>query len=251
MKFKLLFFAALIASVVSSRAVTSSVDTNAAPVVKADAMTALFGDPVIAKGKGFEIKRSDLDSVVSGIKARASAQNQSLPPYFEVGILNQLITIQLLLQKATPADKLAGQAAADEQFTNVVEYFGSAEAMQRQLKVMGMTESDLRAKAAQEATAKEALKHQLNLNITDAQVQDYYSNHSSAFEEPEKAHVRHILLMTIDPATQSPLPTNAVAAKRKQIDDIQKRAAGGEDFAALATKYSEDPGSKDNGGELP
>ena len=40
-------------------------------------------------------------------------------------------------------------------------------------------------------------------------------------------------------------------AKRKQIDDILKRAKAGEDFATLATQYSEDPGSKDKGGELP
>jgi len=30
-------------------------------------MTALFGDPVIARGKGFEIKRSELDEVMMGI----------------------------------------------------------------------------------------------------------------------------------------------------------------------------------------
>jgi parvulin-like peptidyl-prolyl isomerase len=40
-------------------------------------------------------------------------------------------------------------------------------------------------------------------------------------------------------------------AKKKQIDDILTQARGGADFAALARQYSEDPGSKDNGGELP
>ena len=38
--------------------------------------------------------------------------------------------------------------------------------------------------------------------------------------------------------------------KRKLIDDLLKRARAGEDFAALARQYSEDPGSKDNGGEM-
>ena len=57
--------------------------------------------------------------------------------------------------------------------------------------------------------------------------------------------------MTIDPATRTSLPTNTVAAKRKQIDDLLKQIRGGADFAALAKQYSEDPGSKDNGGELP
>ena len=65
------------------------------------------------------------------------------------------------------------------------------------------------------------------------------------------AHVRHILLLTIDPVTHAPLTADQITAKRKQIDDILKRAQAGEDFAVLATQYSEDPGSKDNGGELP
>jgi parvulin-like peptidyl-prolyl isomerase len=59
------------------------------------------------------------------------------------------------------------------------------------------------------------------------------------------------LLLTIDPVSHAPLTADQIAAKRKQIDDILKRAQAGEDFAALATQYSEDPGSKDNGGELP
>jgi peptidyl-prolyl cis-trans isomerase C len=248
MKLKLILTAALIAGVISAQAVNSGA-TNAAPAT--DDMTKLFGDPVIVKAKGFEIKRSELDGVVSGIKARAAAENQNLPADFEVSMLNQLITIQLLLQKATAADKLAGQHEADVEFTNVLERFGSPEAMQRQLKIAGMTEADLRGKAAQEATAKEALKHVLNLSISDAQVLSYYSNHAAAFEEPEKVHVRHVLLMTMDTTTRMPLSTNVVAAKRKQIEDIQKRAAAGEDFAALAAKYSEDPGSKDAGGDLP
>ena len=68
---------------------------------------------------------------------------------------------------------------------------------------------------------------------------------------PETAHVRHILLMTMDPDTRAPLPTNAVAAKRKQIEDLLKRAQAGEDFATLAKQYSDDKQSAVNGGELP
>ena len=49
----------------------------------------------------------------------------------------------------------------------------------------------------------------------------------------------------------APLSDDQIQAKQKQIDDLLKRARAGEDFAALAKQYSEDPGSKDNGGELP
>jgi parvulin-like peptidyl-prolyl isomerase len=250
MKLKLILSAALMAGVMSASAATqnaaagTNVNANAA-------MAALFGDPVIVKGKGFAIKRSELDQVVTGAKANAAAQNQMLPPNFDLEILNQLITIQLLLSKATPADRAAGQADADLQYTNLVKRFGSAEAFDRQLKAVGMTATDLRAKAAQEAIAKSTLKRELGVTPTEEDAKDYYTKHAAEFEQPELAHVRHILLMTIDPATKSPLLTNTIASKRKQIDDLRKRAVAGEDFAKMATQFSEDPGSKENGGELP
>jgi len=252
MKMKLILSAALIAGVISANAVTApvaaSVGTNASPEAT---MKALFGDPVIVKAKGFDIKQSELDQVLTGAKANAAAQGQQLPPEFAIAILNQLVTIQSLLQLATPADRAAGAAEADLQYTNLVKRFGSVEAFDRQLKAVGMTADDLRAKAAQEATAKATLKRELKISVTDAQAQAFYNKHAADFEQPEMAHVRHILLMTIDPATRTPLPTNAVAAKRKQIDSLLKQIRGGADFATLASQYSEDPGSKEKGGELP
>jgi peptidyl-prolyl cis-trans isomerase C len=250
MKLKLIVAAALVAGVCSTQAVTqpATAGTNANPEA---AMTALFGDPAVVKGKGFEIKRSDLDQVVSGAKANAAAAGQQLPPDFEISVLNQLITIQVLLQTANAADQAAGKLEADQQYTNLLKKFTSPDAFERQLKAVGMTVADLRAKATQEAVAKTALKRLLNISITDEDAKDYYNQHAADFEQPELAHVRHILLMTIDPATRSSLTTNTVAAKRKQIDDLRKRVLAGEDFAALAKQFSEDPGSKENGGELP
>ncbi len=252
MKMKLILSAALVAGVLSASAATQPVvtpaETNSNPEA---AMKALFGDPTIVKAKGFEIKQSELDQVLTGAKANAAAQGQQLPPEFSAAILNQLITIQCLLQKANAADRVAGAAEADLQYTNLIKRFGSTEAFDRQLKAVGMTVADLRDRATQEAVAKAALKRELNIKVTDDEAKAFYDKHSADFEQPEMVHVRHILLMTIDPTTRQPLPTNSVAAKRKQIDDILKQIRAGGDFAALAEKYSEDPGSKVNGGELP
>jgi parvulin-like peptidyl-prolyl isomerase len=220
--------------------------TNGSP---SDTLTALFGDPVIARGKGFEIKQSALDQIIVGAKGQAAASGQQLPPDFDVRALHQLITIQMLLQTATDADRAAGQKDADLQFTNLLKHFGTMEAFNRQLKAVGMTMEDLRAKAAQEAIAKQALKTALNVSVSDAEINSFYTGHPSDFEQPETVHVRHLLLTTLDPTTQAPLPADQVAAKRKQIDDLLKRARAGEDFAELARQYSEDPGSKDTGGE--
>jgi len=252
MKLKLFLSAALMAGVISAVAVTEPAvmpaGTNASPEAT---IKALFGDPAIVTAKGFDIKQSELDQVLTGAKANAAAQGQQLPSEFSIAILNQLITIQCLLQKATPADRAAGAAEADLQYASLIKRFGSTEAFERQLKAVGMTVDELRAKATQEATAKATLKRELNISVTDDQAKAFYAKHAAEFEQPETAHVRHILLMTMDPATRTPLPTNAVAAKRKQIDSLLVQIRGGADFATLAKQYSEDPGSKDNGGELP
>jgi parvulin-like peptidyl-prolyl isomerase len=212
-------------------------------------MTALFGDPVIAKGDGFEIKRSALDQLLVGAKGQAAAAGKELPADYDVGLLNRLISIQMLLQTATAADKAAGEKESETQFTNILQHFGTEAALQRQLKAVGMTEAEMRSKATQEATAKAALQRSLNVTVTDDEVKKFYTDRPADFEQPEQVHVRHLLLMTMDPATKSPLPADQVATKRKQIEDLLKRARGGEDFATLAKQYTEDPGSRESGGE--
>lgn len=247
MKLKLILSAALLAGVISASAV-APVSTNTS-----DAVKALFGDPVLVKAKGFEIKRGDVDELVAGVRARYTANGQVMPPELEADILNRLVTIQLLLQKANDADRASGKATSDAQFEKVKKSFSTPEALERQLKAANTTEAQLRAKATDEATAMAAMKRELNISVTDDQAKDFYTANPAKFEEPEKVHVRHILLMTIDPSSRPPsaLSTNVVAAKRKLAEDILKRANAGEDFAKLASQYSEDPGSKNTGGELP
>src|SRR5260221_9579081 len=110
-------------AVTSDTTMSTAVITNSAAADKnanpAATMASLFGDPVIAKGKGVEVKQSALDEVVLGIKSAAAAHNQAIPPQQLMGIESQMLTrliqIQLLLQKSTPADKVVGQPRAKKQ----------------------------------------------------------------------------------------------------------------------------------------
>jgi peptidyl-prolyl cis-trans isomerase C len=245
------FSAVAAANPSSANAAPAVADTNATPSAT---MASLFGDPVIARGKGFEIKQSELDEVVLGIKSAAAAHNETIPQgrmmTIEAQMLNRLIQIQILLQKSTDADKAEGKNKTDAQIATLLARAGSQEVFDRQLKAVGMTPAELRNKVTQEATATATLTRELGINATDAEVQQYYTSHPSDFEQPATVHVRHILILTMDPVTRAPLPADQMQAKRKQIDDILKRVKAGEDFATLATQYSEDPGSKNNGGEL-
>jgi hypothetical protein len=155
MKMKLFFSAALVASVISASATAPvSPATNST----SEAMKALFGDSVVVKAKNFEIKRSEVDELLSGVRARYAGAGEAMPPEIEAEIVNRLMTIQLLLQKATDADRAAGKATSDAQFEKVQKNFATPEALARQLKAANTTEAELRAKATQEATAMAAMK---------------------------------------------------------------------------------------------
>jgi peptidyl-prolyl cis-trans isomerase D len=82
--------------------------------------------------------------------------------------------------------------------------------------------------------------------VSDADVQAYYSQHQADYKVDEQVQTRHILVMVprgADPKTDA-------AAKAKAQDALNQVKAGG-NFAELAKKFSDDPGSKDKGGELP
>jgi peptidyl-prolyl cis-trans isomerase C len=228
--------------------------TNAAAAAKPSVKTSdLFGSKVVAKGKNVEVTRGQVDDEVVRIKAQAAARGQSIPPeqltMMERQILERLILVQLLKAQATDADKAAGKALAEKQFADTKTRFGSEEALNRQLKLMGATREEMLAKLNESTTAETVAKRELKVNVTDADAKKYYDDNPARFEEPEMVRASHILLMTTDPKTNTQLSDEQKAAKRKQMEGILKRARAGEDFAKLAQEYSEDPGSKDKGGE--
>jgi peptidyl-prolyl cis-trans isomerase D len=81
--------------------------------------------------------------------------------------------------------------------------------------------------------------------VSQTEIQQYYAAHQSEYAIPEQAKARHILIKV---APDADAKTDA-AAKAK-ADGILKQIQGGANFADLAKKNSDDPGSKDTGGEL-
>lgn len=80
------------------------------------------------------------------------------------------------------------------------------------------------------------------IEVPQADVAAFYEQNLSDYMQEEQVHARHILIKVTDDQ-----PEDAAQAK---VAAARQRLAGGADFAAVAKEASEDPGSKDRGGDL-
>lgn len=83
------------------------------------------------------------------------------------------------------------------------------------------------------------------ITVPDSQIEEHYRSHLRDFQSEEEVRARHIL---VKPVTDDTAGVEAALARASQIRKEALRP--GADFAALARQYSEDEGSKANGGDL-
>jgi peptidyl-prolyl cis-trans isomerase D len=84
------------------------------------------------------------------------------------------------------------------------------------------------------------------VNPTDKEIADFYkSNLKSLFSYPDRVRARHILIGVAPNASDK----DRAAAKAK-AEKILEQLKKGADFAKLAAQYSDDPGSRERGGDL-
>jgi peptidyl-prolyl cis-trans isomerase C len=241
--------------------------TNGAAVGAAVTADGLFTNTIVAKGQGVSVSRSELDEELIRIKSLMAAQGRALPedaPAVERQVLDDLISRQLLLSKSTEADKSKAKA----QFEASLQKFKTAgkltdeefnQRLSQQLRIQDLTRQQWEQQSIERAMLPIVLQRELKIDITTDEARKFYDENPAKFEQPEMVRAAHILISTrsTDPAAAlsggrpktTELSDDQKAAKKKLAEDLLKRARAGEDFAKLAKEYSEDPGSKENGGE--
>jgi len=83
-----------------------------------------------------------------------------------------------------------------------------------------------------------------SLQVSDDVLKQQYMTSIQQYQVPNRVHVEHILFMTVGKTDAE------VEEIRKKAEDVLKQIKKGGKFEDLAKKYSEDPGSKDKGGDL-
>jgi len=205
----------------------------------------------IAVVKGEEITMEQFDRVLDRARRGYKAQKRAFPKagtaeYQQIvqGVVQFLVQRVEYRQKAAALGVKVTDADVEKRLKQIIkQYFGGSEKKYRdQLKKRNETDAevrdDLRALLVEEGISK---KITAGIAVTEDEAHGYYLQHPQLYSTPESRDVRHILV-----------------AKKPLADTLYKQLCGAEspcmkakaDFAALAKKYSTDPGSKNQGGKL-
>ena len=171
----------------------------------------------VATVNGQPITRSEFDS-----RLESSPMGRT--------VLQQLVQETLIDQYAKSNGISVSDADIDARENQIKANFPSG-SWDEMLKARGLTEADVRSALRDQIVLDKALEK--DVTIKPSQIQDYFNKNHATFDKPEQVTARHILVPNIAEANM-----------------VETQLKSGQSFAALAKKYSTDPGSKDKGGEL-
>jgi foldase protein PrsA len=200
-------------------------------------------DDAVAVVDGQTVARSDFDALID--QARKSYKNQKRE-FPKAGsqeyqtLKNQ--AVQFLVQRvefeqqAEDLDIEVTEKQVDARLEQIKkQYFGGdAKKYEKQLKDQGLTDKQVRADIRAQIVSEEIFeKVTKDAKVDEAAIAKFYEENKAQYSQPESREVRHILVKS-----------------RQQALDLAAQLKAGADFGELAKKFSEDTGSKANGGKL-
>ena len=161
-------------------------------------------------------------------------------------VLERLIDDQLLAQQATELKLTASNDEIDRAIEQIKRDYGLSDTqLKDELRKQGLSMAAYRIN-----TKREILKYRVlniavgsKINVGDSEVQSYYDRHmKSANLQVRASQIFIAIPENADNAT--------VVEREKLAKSLLDRAQKGEDFAKLAREYSEDAGTRAEGGDL-
>lgn len=199
----------------------AAADGSDAPTFPGAPATGLFDDPVLARGKDVEIRRSQLDAAFIEFKATMTLRGQALPEnerrFQEAMVLQDLIHRRLLNLRATAEDRDKAKVVADRFLEEARNGSGSDEAFERRLRASGQTLAQYQQWVLEQAVAETVIEREVKskLTVTDAQVKEFYESGTDALARIIEAEVRKL--------ESSPETTlGQLAQAKQQLDKVRQ-----------------------------
>lgn len=211
---------------------------------------------VMAEVNGKKILRSEVEKyyanqTMGSPQQPAGEQAQSL----RLSILRELIDNEIMMQRAEKLGLLATDEEVDAKFNEIKSPYTQAD-FDKRLKDRNITVDDFKRDLRRSLTIDKVLNKEIKskINISDADVQAYYSAHKTEFNlvEPQYHLQQIVVTYRPDPRVRNlknSKAQNEAEAKRK-IQEVMNRLESGEDFGTVAMNWSEDPQTTSNGGDM-
>jgi len=213
------------------------------------------GGDVMATVDGRKIYRSEVDKyydnqVASAQQAPSGEQATAL----RLNILHQMIDDEILMRRAEKLGLLATDEEVDRKYNEIKSPF-TQEEFDKRLADKKITLADFKRDIRRSITVDKVMNKEVSskINVTDQDITDYYNAHKAEFNLIEPQY--HLAQIMVTPAPNPQAHNQNEKAQnegdaRKKIEMIANRLDSGDDFATLAMKYSEDPETSGNGGDL-
>lgn len=208
-------------------------------------------DTPVAAVNGETISRGQLDRELAGIQGRMARQGQPVPDgalaQIRGQVLDQMIGEELLFQESRKQKINVDDQKIQVQIDEMARSFEDKAAFDLALANAGLSREVLTERLRRQMAIQQLIEDKIvaGLEVVEARADEFYKANPEIFVQPEQVRARHILIRT-----EAEADAAAKAEARERIDEIRRKAVEGEDFAALAKTHSQDPGSKENGGDL-
>ncbi len=173
----------------------------------------------------------------------------------KLDILHQRIDEEVIQQRAEKMHLVATDAEVDAKIAELKAPY-TEQQFDALLKAKGLTLADLRHNFWLNMTTNKVINKEIDskINITDADVANYYNVHKADFNLIEPHYHIAEIIVTSAPAQQAGnLQNNKArndAEARKKIQALHNQLESGADFAGLAMNWSEAPDTASSGGDM-
>ncbi|MGH9380678.1 MAG: peptidylprolyl isomerase [Thermoanaerobaculia bacterium] len=205
---------------------------------------------IVAKVNGEEIPREDLIGSAEGLLLRLQATGQAPPPRnadFYRNVLDQLISTVLLYQESQAQGTTVSAEEVTQQVQAIEQQTGGGEQLDQRLAEQQMTREELRQGLKEDLAVNRFIEEKVApaVTVSEQEAKSFYDENQQRMQRPEQAKARHILISAGRDADEE-----QKAAARTKAEGLLAQIREGADFAELAGANSEDPGSKERGGDL-
>ncbi len=211
---------------------------------------------VMATVDGSKIFRSDVDKYYDNQVASAQqAPTGEQATILRLNILRQLIDDKMVMRRAEKLGLLATEEEVDRKLNEIKSPYTQEEFDQR-LKEKKITLEDFKRDIRSSITVEKVMNKEVasKINVTDQDINNYFAAHKSEFNLIEPQYHLAQILVTAQPNPQVRNLKNDKAQNeaeaRKKVQMIMNLLDSGQDFAAVAANYSEQPETSANGGDL-